>query len=460
MKFARHIKNSELRFYKMLKVILFLGMLCSYDASALQHSLPPSLSEEVLTESVPFVFAPNDFEASDFEVQWLGAPIPGVEISLGKESLQWVRTIDFLLLPRGRLLVKANDIEGGKVFNKGFTQAFALKAREGFAELPVALISGEKNPIHILIKRSQKDFAGTVVIRFRPQKNSSEPLVFTDHSCSPFKVKLMSGSLAPNQWVNIGCRLVYVYGQEHRTSSLEMFVYWDNFSEKVLVDGVETEPTSTSLWALRLRSSPGEVVLKSGNSEIKLQYRIAEKLHYSNWGMGIGPYLYTFESEDKNTHDTLVPYLTFYQSFFITEAMRVVGFGAMPVHSAFYSDLGIYLNSEYLKILDQRLLINIMLGAHVIGFKTLGETHFILGGPQGIEMTFRDFFKKSYNFSLGAFIYPPSSGKLYYNAWVRLGSSGFFGEFNYIAWQEVLPQGRIYSRSIGLSVGFPLFRVF
>ncbi|MBI3535121.1 MAG: hypothetical protein HY072_06515 [Deltaproteobacteria bacterium] len=444
-------------------LVLSISLVVPVQARAVLHSVPPSLSEEVLTESVPFVFPPNDFEAIDYKIEWLGQALEDVSVTLATGSLQWVRTIDVLLLPRGRLVVKAKNIESGKLFNKGFHQAFSIASGEGQAELPVALISGEQNPIRIFIKRHGKDFSGTVIVRFEPKREFSEsPLVFTDHSCSPYQVRLVSGGSGKNQWVYVGCRLVHVYGEEHRISSLEMFVFWDNLNQKVFVDNVETEASSTSLWALRQRASPGTVTIRSGDNEIKLEYRISDRIRLSTWGMGIGPYLYTFESNEKNAQGAIVPYLTLYQSFFITESMRVVGFGAVPIHSAFYADLGVYLNSESIKVLDRRFIMNIMLGAHVNVFKIEGKTNFIFGGPQGAEIIFKDLFKKGYNFNAGAFVYPPISGKLYYNVWMRWGSARFFTEFNYIAWQEKLSDinPRIYSKSIGISIGFPLFRIF
>ena len=50
--------------------------------------------------------------------------------------------------------------------------------------------------------------------------------------------------------------------------------------------------------------------------------------------------------------------------------------------------------------------------------------------------------------------------KAYYNTWLRWGSPSFFGEVNYISWEENLEgRGRFYSQSVGVSLGFPLARV-
>jgi hypothetical protein len=149
---------------------------------------------------------------------------------------------------------------------------------------------------------------------------------------------------------------------------------------------------------------------------------------------------------------------TLYGGYFITEMMRVVAFGALAIHATPYSDIGVYINSEYLKVIDRRLVINIMLGAHVLGFNTGNEMKYAFGGPQGFELTFHDI-RKGENLTAGAFIYPHIDQTMYYNVWLRYGTARFFGEVNYISWIEPLSgSDRVYARSAGVSIGFPVAR--
>src|SRR5438105_2408380 len=88
-------------------IVLALLALFSASAQAGVVALPPQIAEEILSESVPTVFfSPNSFEATDFEAYWAEPPPPGASLSLGAESLQWVRVAEVLLLPRGRLVVE------------------------------------------------------------------------------------------------------------------------------------------------------------------------------------------------------------------------------------------------------------------------------------------------------------------------------------------------------------------
>ena len=150
--------------------------------------------------------------------------------------------------------------------------------------------------------------------------------------------------------------------------------------------------------------------------------------------------------------------LTLYGSYFITESLRLVSFGAMTLDSHLTTDLGVYINTEYLKFLDRRVVINLLLGAHAIGFSTLGQYYLRIGVPQGVEILFFDFLKKGYNLNTGFFIYPLISGVSYYNVWLRWGSGSLFGEFNYISWDQPVNDQAFHSDSAGISVGIPIAR--
>jgi hypothetical protein len=188
-----------------------------------------------------------------------------------------------------------------------------------------------------------------------------------------------------------------------------------------------------------------------------LRYRVPKDLHLGFLGGGIGPYAYTFTGGGADTR-TVAPVATLYAGYFITEAMRVVAFDAITVHKDHVNDLGLYLVSEQFKTLDRRISLNVMLGAHVVGLNFNGSGHIIFSAPQGAEITFRDLFKKSYNFSFGSFVYPPIDGTAYYNVWLRWGKPTFFYELNYISWREQIDGQNFYARAFGVCVGFPLWR--
>ena len=433
--------------------------LASRSVLATINTLSPSAVQDTLSESVPTAFAPADFNlgASDFAVEWVGAPISGVEARIGENTLQWVRVEEVLVLPRARLIVSAKDSQGGAIVSGGFAQGIAA---DGTAEIPVALVSGDSNPISVTVIRGGKEIRGEWRIRFKPKASSSGARVGIDASCSRYGVKARSSPVLSNdEWIYVGCRLSVMHAEGHRTSSLEMYVYWDNIGKRLKVDGADALPLRPTIWTLRVRSRPGVVKLSDGDHEVSLEYAIPEDFHYLALGVGIGPYSYQFIAGDANV-STATPLLTVYGSYFIKEPLRIVAFDATAFNGQMVTDFGIYLNTEYARFLDNRVALNLMLGAHAIGYQAFGAYYLQVSAPQGIEMVFSDAFGRNRNLTLGGFIYPPINDVSYYNIWLRWGSPAIFGELNYILWNEQLGDQSIYSRSFGVSVGFPIAKVW
>ena len=136
-------------------------------------SFPPkSIVEEALSESVPTGLAPDQLDISDFKVRWEGKPIEGLRYRLAPGTIQWVRVNEVLVIPRARMILDVEGAEGGQVSSGGFTQVFQEKDH---AEIPVALVSGEKNPIVVILKKKEKQNQGTLVIEFHPAQKSGHP---------------------------------------------------------------------------------------------------------------------------------------------------------------------------------------------------------------------------------------------------------------------------------------------
>ncbi|OFZ81093.1 MAG: hypothetical protein A2583_10985 [Bdellovibrionales bacterium RIFOXYD1_FULL_53_11] len=437
-------------------VVAWLGVGLS-PARASVHQLPESVLAEALSETVPTAFEPVDFSAADFTVEWVGRPVPGVEYRLGRRSFEWVRSGEVFLLPRGSLIVSVENTTGGQLVNGGFVQALAVEGARGTAELPVALVSGAHNAIRVVVRRpGAGEMTGELRIRFKPAKKRDNALVFVDHSCSSSMVSASSTGARPDEWVYIGCRQVFAEGDSHRVTSLEMFVFWENGGENVSTEGVAITPAQPYVWRLRLRSKPGSITLRSGLHGMKISYGIAEKMRLGNMGVGLGPYTYYYDAKG-HAADTYAPVATMYVSYFILETMRLVAFNATVAHSSWNTDLGVYVNYESIRVLDRRLSLNVMLGGHGLVYKYGGKVHTSFGFPQGVEVIFRDAFKRRCNLAFGAFVYPLIDKKSYYNLWVRWGSS-YFAEINYISWHESPDErDRIYMRSAGISFGMPLF---
>ncbi len=424
--------------------------------------LPRSLSEEALSESVPTAFAPSNFDDADFLVQWHGPTLSGVEVKLAEKSIQWVRISEVLVLPRARLILDAEGVEGGEVSSSGYHQVFSIgiksgDRKSGHAEIPIALLSGEHNLIQVAIRRGGEILKGNLQIRFQPKNHREEQsFVSVDPSCSPYHLTLDLRNQQSEYWAYLGCRLVRVLKDGNSIPSLEVLIYWDNVGEKIRMDGIETDSTLPSLWPLRLGSEPGRIRLGARNEEWSLSYQIPKRIYSTQVSLGVGPYAYSFRGDGKDSN-SIVPLTTLYGSYFLTETFRIVGFGVYTFEEHKYSDLGLYLYIENARLLDRRLGLNLLIGGHGIGFQALNQYYFTFTLPQGFELVYTDAFSRGKNLRLGAFIYPPISNNSYYNVWLRWGASTFV-EINYIAWQVQTNASIFNSSTLGASVGFPLFQ--
>lgn len=408
---------------------------------------PQSLAVEALSESVTTAFAPTPLSIEDFALEWEGRAPAGVSAELVPGSLQWVRISGLLVLPRARLAVHASGSRG-LVQSAGFAQPLS----SGSAELPVALMAGPDNAVELSIGGK----VHRLRIRFKPRDPAlARPEL--DSSCSRFDLRVS----APG-WSYVGCRLIEMKDSAlSSVPSLELVVYWEGASA-LSSEGQTVASAAPGLWILRLRPDPGQVTLVGVDGRtMGIEYQVAERFHHVALSLGLGPYSYQFNGQRGTSVSTVTPEVTLYGSYFINETNRIVAFGVGAFHQTSYLDFGVYLNTEQARLLDNRLAVNLLLGAHVIGFRSLEERFFRFGAPQGIELVYSDAFVRAHNLSAGAFIYPPvGDAKQYYNAWFRWGSTRFFAELNYIAWQESIEGDRIYSRSLGAAVGFPLGRFF
>ena len=286
--------------------------------------------------------------------------------------------------------------------------------------------------------------------------------MFYDSSCSRFGFTAQGSAQGTRArgWAYVGCRVAQVQGRDGRTSSLEAWVFWDGVGQDLLVGGARAPSASASVWPLRLRSEPGAIQLAvpGGGDEMTLRYSVADSFHLGSLGLGVGPY-WDHYSGNGEENSTAAPVVTLYGSYFVTEELRLVSFGAATLDNHFTTDFGLYVSTEYTRFLDRRFVVNLLLGAHAIGFASQGQYYLRVGVPQGVELSFTDFLAKGRNLTGGFFLYPLINGVSYYNIWLRWGSPRLFGEFNFISWDEPLGSRNIHSDSAGFSVGFPLGRL-
>lgn len=426
------------------------------------------IHEEAIHDAIPTAFAPTTISDSDFLLEWDSAPITGISFAIEKKSLQWSRVSELIVIPRARVSIDAVDISSGQLNYGDFSQpilplpssnpAPGRSATRWNALISIALISGPENAVEIKLMRQNKLLSGRIRVRFQPKSSSQIQKIVLDPSCSKFKVSIDSRNPSTDEWLYIGCRLVVEKAETHKSSLLELYVYWDNVGQLIEVGSIPTHSVNPSLWKIRTDARQSQILLtteKNGGHELRINYHIPETFHAASLGLGVGPYGTSFVDSNLNTTSELSPVLTLYGSYVFSEGVRAVAFDATTINSKPFTDLGLYFSFENSRFLDRRVIFNFLVGGHAIVFQNLGLSVFKFGAPQGVELTFLDFLKPGMNAMTGAFIYPSISGTQYYNAWLRYGNS-IFAEINYIDWQVPVQNSTVSSRSLGVSVGFPI----
>lgn len=443
--------------YNSFLLVLILVLWTSF-GWAIHLEIPSSLVQEILSETVPSAFPLDGIDAEDFYFEWENS-MPMVESAfVEKNSLQWVRVLDVIVLPRGLARVQFKSPVSVRVNYAGYsTGGEQLKS----VEFPVALFSHPENKISLRLEYQGKTYQSVLRLKYRALKSNDHSRIYIDTSCSRHGVKAdwQAGADTKEAWVYVGCRLVITESDPHRKSTLEMFIFWERPGavEGILIDGLSSHSILPSLFALRLNAVPGRTSLvPEAGPGLDISYSLSERHYLGSLGLGLGPYLSEFNGEGQ--YDVgWSPLLTLYGSLFINESLRIVAFDATSISNRLWTDLGLYLSTENAKMFDQRMVFNLLFGGHVVGFHADGQVHVVPSFPQGFEFIYADAFKKGHNMSLGGFIYPEINGRSYYNLWWRWGGK-VFGEINYLAAKESFRDQSVSSKSVGLTFGFPLAR--
>ncbi|MBL7716301.1 MAG: hypothetical protein JNL01_12620 [Bdellovibrionales bacterium] len=390
-----------------LKVaITSLGILAFWTPVANAQLPFQNLTEKVIRESNPFAFIkfnPSvDLAPEDFVLE-KGKWIP--------ESMQWVRVGNGkdeagILIPRARFL------ENGK-------------------EHEVALTQSPDNPVRL---------------KFRPRA-SLKSHFFLDSSCSPYRVRVNETQLS-HSWVMITCHSQNNTNEAGTKPAVLVTVLWENEVEGKLIQATfDSENRKQVFGSGEQKCARPDCKVSQDSFEIEVP--IQPTFHHLGVSAGVGPY---------DNRGLTKAFVTIYGSYFLNDAFKVATFGAFPVRGNPEIDWGMYLVMEQFRGIDERISLNLLLGAHLLSYvPAVGTRANSVSGPQGVELIFRDLFLDRMNFTFGGFFYPKINERSYVNTWIRYGSPQFFLEFNYIDWTE--PSPAFHSRSVGLSVGFPLFRV-
>ena len=438
----------------LVAIALWLGLSSSAAADTL--AVPPSLAAEALSEQTPSAFAPAPLDIQDFAVTRVDGDEGKAHVWLDPGSVRWVRVAGWAVVPRALLVVRAPGASGGVVMHGGFSHPLAPIAGGGQAFVPVVLLSSEEPVVELDVVRGTQHSRARYRIQFRPRA-ANEGHVSTAVDCSPYGVKVARGGIPADSWLHVSCRMVSSARARERAATLELYLTWDQAGPQVTANGALVRPRAAAFYTLRVSKGPGTVRLEARGSELELAYFLPPELHAAFVGAGVGPYYYHFRRPESDLK-TAVPMITVYGGYSFTPKARVVYFNATAVHSRGFSDQGLYLWLEQTRFLDERVSVNLLLGANLLIYHRVHKWVPRINGPQGVELIYRDFLGRAKNLTVGGFLYPEIAGSAYYNGWLRWGSMRFFGEVNFLYWREPYHSGPTESTSVGLTFGMPLAR--
>jgi hypothetical protein len=450
-------------YFPSLCFALLVGLFYSNSAFAFDHAY-----RELLDAPFPSADAPFELHPSNYRWQGVEALPPGSTLEWDESSVQWSRIDERIVLPRARVKIEIPGADGVLVSTSGRSTPLQ-KNGEGTvpgvwsAEVLVPLVSGEASTLKVRVK---KGTAETETLLFLESVESeASPLIGVDSSCSPWHVELSAKEALGekpkrNAVILADCRIVRSQTSGGMPAALDLFLFIDGAGKHLKLNGSTVVAVAPSLFRLRLTPQVDSFEIETeGGARYNLDYRIPQKLNRGFIGAGVGPYRYKLDAPGVAV-DTTAAVLTLYGSYQFSDTVRFTAFNATALHANYFTDTGFYFKSDSLKLLDQRVLIYVMLGANLIGYKFGSGTQKKWGVPQGFEAVYRDFLSPNRSLVAGAFVYPPIDGKSYYNTWVRYGSPSLFGEINYLEVRDAIEGQSVYTRSVGFSLGFPLARFF
>ena len=425
-------------------------------------SLPARAADDlrvasVLEEGAPGAGAPSDLSPRDFEVRWVGEPLPGVTVTLEAGRLQWLRVGGVVKVPRSRLVVTAEGAGGGTVLYAERLHPLVAHPGGHRAAIPVLLLGGEAHAVELRVRRGEETRVGRVELAFAP-RDGAGPGLRVDRSCSPYALEVKGAPLT-GAWGYVGCRLQTLEGAEERTTSLELALLLDGAGGQVQLGGVETPATSPSLWVLRLPPGVGALTVGlPGGASVRLEYKAPVFPRRAFVGVGVGPYAYSYRAPGIR-ETTGSPVVTLYGSYGLSQRARLVSFALLAPAEHPVGDLGLYLRRESFSLFDQRAQIAVFLGGHLGVFEHAGKLQPRLGLPQGAEFIWNDVGVRGAQVLGGGLLFPGKE-RTYYNLWLRWGRAGGFLELNFLLLREPLgkdgAEGHVTMRTFGLAAGVPL----
>ncbi len=293
-------------------------------------------------------------------------------------------------------------------------------------------------------------------IRNRPATTTSKNNILYDYSCAPYHLKISNLTPAINPYLTTRCQ-IDSYGESGKEISILTISLQSpdlNFSDATKLVQVKLKHNEKAdVTAVNLA---GQII------QLRLEAQVPQRFHRMKTALGFGPYIYqtkdqtTLTTQPWSDHKTTASYM-FYGRYDLTQLSSIKFFDALIATETVFNNFGVYFSYDLASALDQRIIINALLGIQGIHYRFPGDStiNFTSTAPQGFEMIYKHpFGMKNYNFTYGGF-FSTNASEPYINTWVRFGK-GMFWELNYIKWDFDKKSISTY----GLSVGIPFMQFF
>ena len=288
----------------LIQATLILMLSVCAESRAGQLGSLDDLPDRVLSEtSSSDLFAPQGLAETDYQIEWIGPPIDGVEPVLEAQSLEWVRVEGIFRMPRARVHLRIRDADRAQLQYRGsvvLLEQGAGEVRQWQARFSILLLSSAQNKVDVVLVRGQREIRGAFRLRFKPvlpasvKSSDQETKIFVDASCSPFLHNTPSPDFPKDVWVYLSCRMVGTQSSDGTSGNLEVFALWDNVDPELRVNGLRSKPVVSSMWRVRVPPGAQSVRFQIGSVDVSFSALSPRHLSLLNLGAGLGPYLYRY----------------------------------------------------------------------------------------------------------------------------------------------------------------------
>lgn len=379
-----------------------------------------------------------------FELQMTNKNL-NLKATFVRNSVQWVRVNDILLLPRAAVKIQAS-LPAHKVhliYQNNIVLMQSNSESESETEMFVSLFN--PSPIKVVIDGKE---SGLIEIQSRNVRGIKDNILI-DYSCAPYNLEIKG---LEDHFASIGCNLLRHgdFGSEYGV----LEIYWST-SDLTLLDG--SGPPFTGIVK---EENPLRVQVKNALDEIsvvEIKANVPKRLNRIKTAIGFGPYVFKTHEDNSQSKEVITPSYMVYGNFYLNKQNSLRAFDAMIWQKSFFNNLGLYYANELALVFDNRIQLTTLLGAQTVSyyFKQSQKTLHQVIYPQGFELSYLHAFgMKNYSLVYGMFIYPFGVNN-YQNIWLRHGKRWFW-ELNYLSWANGDKKTYMY----GLSVGIPFISFF